>query len=1070
MIGQTISHFRVDRYVGEGGMGTVYEAQDLELERRVALKVLRREWIGEESRRARFIREAKTAASVTHPNLCTIYEVGEDEGETFIAMEFVEGRTLRELLDGGHPPLDQVLRLAAQAAAGVVAAHQAGIVHRDLKPENVMIDTAGRVRILDFGLAKPVEPPAGQDDTVAVSREGRIVGTVAYMSPEQARGLAVDARSDIFSFGITLYELVTGETPFRGPTPSDTLAAILREDPRSTVEIVPDLPPELARIVAKCLEKAPEDRYQDARDLVVDLKRLRRETETHSGSGERVPMMSGRRPSVGFVATTLIVIGVAIAAAVGFGRRGDGAGGETLANSLAVMPFQNLKDASDPERLGQILQELIITDLSSATGLKVFSSQRLFDVQKQLGSADARTFDRATASRIATRVGAQTVLEGSISQLGDRWIVTAQLVDAKAGTVVGSRRVDGTDLYAMVDRLTDELRAEPRLAAVIAEGAHGARAKTSGSLDAYRLYLAGLDLLNEERYADAADTLAAAVGADPSFGKAYYELAIARWWDSGAVEGPQSEARGPLETLLERGLYANRGERLMAEAAHALIGQEWDESVALYEQVAEFYPEEKDAWYGLGEALFHSGRMDDVRTLAAFDRAIELDPAFTLAYPHVFDLNAKLGRYDASMDRVRAFRAAKPEDAAGWRWWMQAAYLKGDPSEIEAARSGARAALAPDDYAYALVKAARACENRGAPAETREILVEAREIAPKVTEDVAWWAAWASVAGKLRDYPELESALDVLVERWPDWGPATDGPPIQAMLAQGRREEAAAYLETVDWSEKKGRDERVWALRMLGRDEEFGQRVDDWLAEMETDRDRAKLVGSYGWKELEHRADVPAARARFEQAAALDPGKELDWIQNGLGWTALLQDDREQARTVFEEVVERGEGGSNPHLGLAALDLLEGRPAEAEQRLAERQETAPVASHSLRWLALTRAEQGRWEEAVGPARQATGMNPSAENFTQLAWILVAGDLDVEEGLILARRAIENRSPWYPEIYARFPFTPSAEHTVGLALVKRGEVREGIAMLEEASQLRPDRPRIREDLQRASSLL
>jgi len=271
-------------------------------------------------------------------------------------------------------------------------------------------------------------------------------------------------------------------------------------------------------------------------------------------------------------------------------------------------------------------------------------------------------------------------------------------------------------------------------------------------------------------------------------------------------------------------------------------------------------------------------------------------------------------------------------------------------------------------------------------------------------------------------------------------------------------------------SAKKGRDERIWALRLLGRDEEFARRVDDWLAEMETDRDRAKLVGGYGWKEFEHLGDIEAARARFEQAAALDPGEELDWVQNGLAWTALLQGDREQARMVFEEVVARGEGGSNPHIGLTALDLLDGRPADAERRLIERQETAPVASHSLRWLALTRAEQGRWEDAVGPARRAAEMNPGAANLTQLTWILVAGELDVDEGLALARQVIESRNPWHPDYTATFPFTPSAEHAVGLALVKRGEVREGIAMLEEAARLRPDRAGIRADLQRASALL
>jgi serine/threonine protein kinase len=283
MIGKTLSHFVIREKIGEGGMGIVYKAEDVELQREIALKVLRPEFVEDPERRARFLREARAAAKVSHPNIATIHEVGEAEGETFIAMELVEGDSVRELLRNGAFPLARALSLALQITGGLEAAHRRQVIHRDLKPENIVVDAEGRAKILDFGLARLVElqePEADDrdsgDETVSgfLTREGRILGTVAYMSPEQARGLPVDARSDLFSLGITIYEMATGRAPFHGETPSDTLASILREDPPPLTDVHPEMPAELARIVAKCLAKTREDRYRSAQELQGDLRRL----------------------------------------------------------------------------------------------------------------------------------------------------------------------------------------------------------------------------------------------------------------------------------------------------------------------------------------------------------------------------------------------------------------------------------------------------------------------------------------------------------------------------------------------------------------------------------------------------------------------------------------------------------------------------------------------------------------------------------------------------------------------------------------------------------------------------
>ncbi len=290
-----VAHYRLEEKIGQGGMGIVYRASDTRLKRTAAIKVLSPELVSHPDRRARFEREAQAAAALNHANIAVIYEIGEHEGLPFIAMEYVEGKSLRALADLAPLPAGRAVRIGLQIAAGVGRAHQSGIVHRDLKPENVIVTPDGQVKILDFGLAKlwgePLQAGPGQNASrlETISREGRILGTAAYMSPEQVRGEGVDPRSDLFSFGILLYELVTGRPPFDGPTAMDTLSSILRDAPAPARTLNSALPAEMERILSKCLEKDPEDRYQSSADLVVDLRRLERETDSHSGGALRVP-------------------------------------------------------------------------------------------------------------------------------------------------------------------------------------------------------------------------------------------------------------------------------------------------------------------------------------------------------------------------------------------------------------------------------------------------------------------------------------------------------------------------------------------------------------------------------------------------------------------------------------------------------------------------------------------------------------------------------------------------------------------------------------------------------------
>jgi eukaryotic-like serine/threonine-protein kinase len=296
MLGQAVKHYQIEGLLGEGGMGVVYRARDTRLNRPVALKVLPPEFTRDEDRKARFIQEARAAAAVTHPAIAQVYDVDEGPEGLFLAMELVEGRTVKDLIQARELDVLGSIEIAVQVAGGLQKAHEAGIVHRDIKPENVIVTPDGHAKILDFGLAKLLEPQAPQSppdgishmETLARTQAGFVLGTLRYMSPEQARGQAVDHRSDIFSLGIVLYEMVTGQLPFSGQTPLDTLHAIAFEETRPVTALRPNLPPSLQRVVTRCLRKRASDRYPDARELVTDLKTVQREVE--SGISSKAPL------------------------------------------------------------------------------------------------------------------------------------------------------------------------------------------------------------------------------------------------------------------------------------------------------------------------------------------------------------------------------------------------------------------------------------------------------------------------------------------------------------------------------------------------------------------------------------------------------------------------------------------------------------------------------------------------------------------------------------------------------------------------------------------------------------
>ncbi|MGB2990230.1 MAG: protein kinase, partial [Candidatus Zixiibacteriota bacterium] len=623
MIGKTVSHYRVVRKLGEGGMGEVYLAEDTKLDRQVALKFLSEQFASDQNFKVRFKREAQAAAALNHPNIITIHEVAEYEDRPFIAMEFVEGESLKELTARKDLSVQKVIDLGIQISQGLAKAHQAGIIHRDVKPQNILIDKDGRARICDFGLAKLRRE-------VMLTRTGTTVGTVAYMSPEQGQGKEVDQRSDIFSLGVVLYEMVTGQLPFKGEHEAAIVYSIVNETPEPLARYKANVPEGLESVVEKVLRKDRDTRYQSAADITADLKELQRQSTTaatlssKSALGVRKEKRSRAVPIVGVI----LAAAVAVIALLLLSSRTDvpaPPGAEMAArtgwkNSIAVLPFRDFSPSKDQESFCDGMTDAIIGKLTGLQDLKTISMSSV--MRYRAPDQDIREIGR--------ELGVATALEGSIQKEGNRIRLSAQLINVADGSHLWSQTFDREleSIFAIQDEISKAIVDVLKIRLLGEDRAAFAKRHTE-NLDAYNAYTQGRFLWNrrtEEHLMRAIEYFERAVELDPNYALAYAGLA-------DAYNVLPSNVGTPIEEVLPKAKEAARRALELDDKlgeAHASMGlalkleKDLDGAEKEYLQAIQLNPAYAYAHYWYAMLLGEMGK--DEEGMRELETAFELDP------------------------------------------------------------------------------------------------------------------------------------------------------------------------------------------------------------------------------------------------------------------------------------------------------------------------------------------------------------------------------------------------------------------------------------------------------------
>lgn len=682
MIGQTLGHYLIAEKIGAGGMGEVYRARDTRLERDVALKVLPAGMLSDPEARRRFRNEALALARLNHPNICSVFDFNSEDGVDFLVMEYVPGVSLDKRLAQGSLALEEVPRIGAQLAAGLAAAHEQNVIHRDLKPGNLRVTSDGRLKILDFGLAKFFHPNSGGEATMSLTDTSSFSGTVPYMAPEQLKGEALDSRTDIYSAGAVLYEMTTGTRSFPEPQLAKLIDAILHDDPPKPSKLNRKVSPALENILLKAIDRQPERRYQSAREMEIDLERLAAGQTTVDAPRN---LLSSRA----VFAALAVVLCVGLAVGWYFAHRGPTISSATKDSavkagrgvrvvprrSVAVLGFKNLSGNPDAAWLSTALSEMLSTELAAGERLRTVSGENVSRMKRDLSLSDTGSYAQDTLARIRSNLSSDVVVFGSYVLVPDhggaKIRIDLRVQDTATGESLASISETGSesDLFDVVSRAGTKLRAALGAPQMSTEDSSHVRSSLPQSTDAARFYARGLDKLRIYDSGAARDLLQQAVAADPSSAVSHLALATA-WGQLGYDARALEEAKKGFD------LSANlsREDRLSIEGRYYDAAHNWSKAVEVYQSLSTFFPDNPDYALRLASAQGYAGQTEE--SLATLDQLRTTIPAMK-DDPRVDIVEASTADHlsDFKREQAAARRAVEKGQPRGERLMVARALL-----------------------------------------------------------------------------------------------------------------------------------------------------------------------------------------------------------------------------------------------------------------------------------------------------------------------------------------------------------------------------------------------------------
>jgi serine/threonine protein kinase/Tfp pilus assembly protein PilF len=1019
MIGKTILHYKVVRKLGEGGMGEVYLAEDTKLDRQVALKFLSQQFASDQSFKARFKREAQAAAALNHPNIITIHEVAEHQDRPFIAMEFVEGESLKELTARKDLSVQKVIDLGIQISQGLAKAHQAGIVHRDVKPQNILIDKDGRARICDFGLAKLRRE-------VMLTRTGTTVGTVAYMSPEQGQGKEVDQRSDIFSFGVVLYEMITGQLPFKGEHEAAIVYSIVNETPEPLARYKANVPEELQKVVEKALRKDTDTRYQSSADLTADLKELQRQSTTaatlssKSALGVRKEKRSWAVPVVGVI----LLAAVAVMALLMLSSRTDlpaPPGAEMAArtgwkNSIAVLPFRDFSPSKDQESFCDGMTDAIIGKLTGLQDLKTISMSSV--MRYKAPDQDIREIGR--------ELGVATALEGSIQREDNRIRLSAQLINVSDGSHLWSQTYDREleSIFAIQDEISQAIVDVLKIRLLGEDRAAFAKRHTE-NLDAYNAYTQGRFLWNrrtEEHLMKAIDYFERAIELDPDYALAYAGLA-----DAHAVL--PSNISYPVEDALPKAKEAAR------------------KALELDDRLAE-------AHASLGLAVSLDG--DSEGAEKEYLRAIELNPGYAYGHYWYSILLDKMGRSEERLEELEIAFELNPLSVVILNNLASTKALTGEWSEAE--EMFQRALEIEPTRAATYENYAGALRRRGQVEDAIRVYTRATEEEQCCRDGYNQLAYLYSYTG---DFDRAIQAADKHVQLAPEEANAYDT--RGDIYAQNGQIEQAIkdYQKVLDIAPNFG--SAVWKLIGMHLFKKQYAKAEELVRTLNSRSDeQMRSAASMGF------ARILMYQGKYDEAlAVLDEGIAADRSEENVGWATVSKHstkffihlEKEEVDLALREIqaieeLQKELGATDPKKLLDAYAVtraLGGQISEADEALRDwRQEIDDNHPDQMsgynRVLGIVELIKGNPKTAIVYLNK--GLLESARPLFEARYFLAEAYLDSDqpaEAAKLLEKALlsyDDRRLSYPTLSVR------AHYILGLAYQETGRNEEAIEQFEE----------------------